>query len=189
MIVMGNSICCRSIDKFIFGPPPSRVLLLGLDAVGKTTMLYKLKLKETVATIPTVGFNVETVQLTKNATFTIWDVGGGAKIYPLWRHYFNGTQGIMYIVDASDSSRFSEAKRWLDMLLDSDELVDVLIFLLANKQDLPHAISPSEVAMAMGLDDAGVDGGRVRVRGTSTMTGDGVQEAMMELHEMIQRNQ
>lgn len=185
---MGNSICCRSIEKLLFGPPPFRVLFLGLDAVGKTTMLYKLKLNETVSTIPTIGFNAETVQLTKNASFTIWDVGGGSRIYPLWRYYFTGAQGVVYIVDASDSSRFSEAKHWLDMLLDSDELVDVPILLLANKQDLPHAVLPSEVAVAMGLDGR-VDGGRVRVRGTSTATWDGVQEAMMELHEMIQRNQ
>ena len=184
MIIMGNSICCRSIETFIFGPPPSRILFLGLDAVGKTTMLYKLKLNKTVSTIPTVGFNVETVQLTKDVSFIIWDVGGGAKIYPLWRHYFTGAQGVVYIVDASDSSRFSEAKHWLDTLLDSDELVDVPILLLANKQDLPHAVSPSEVAVAMGLDTR-EDGGRVHVRGTSTATWDGVQEAMMELHEMI----
>ena len=79
---------------------------------------------------------------------------------PLWAHYYPGAHGIVYIVDATDSSRFNEAKRWLDMLIDSDELVKVPILLLANKQDLPNAISPSEVAVKMRLD--GVDG-RVRV--------------------------
>ena len=78
--IMGNTICCRSIEKFIFGPPPSRILFLGLDAVGKTTMLYQLKLNQHVATVSTCGFNVEFVELTKNASF---DIGSGGKIYPL----------------------------------------------------------------------------------------------------------
>ena len=59
----------------------------GLDAAGKTTILYKLKLGEIVTTIPTIGFNVETVEY-KNISFTVWDVGGQDKIRPLWRHYF-----------------------------------------------------------------------------------------------------
>lgn len=64
--------------------------MLGLDAAGKTTILYKLKLGQDVTTIPTVGFNVETVTY-KNVKFNVWDVGGQDKIRPLWRHYFSGT--------------------------------------------------------------------------------------------------
>lgn len=67
-----------------------RLLMLGLDAAGKTTILYKLKLNQDVTTIPTVGFNVETVTY-KNVKFNVWDVGGQDKIRPLWRHYFSGT--------------------------------------------------------------------------------------------------
>lgn len=66
--------------------------MVGLDAAGKTTILYKLKLGEIVTTIPTIGFNVETVEY-KNISFTVWDVGGQDKIRPLWRHYFQNTQG------------------------------------------------------------------------------------------------
>lgn len=65
--------------------------MLGLDAAGKTTILYKLKLNQSVTTIPTVGFNVETVKY-KNTNFNVWDVGGQDKIRPLWRHYYTGTQ-------------------------------------------------------------------------------------------------
>lgn len=68
-----------------------RDVLVGLDAAGKTTILYKLKLGEIVTTIPTIGFNVETVEY-KNISFTVWDVGGQDKIRPLWRHYFQNTQ-------------------------------------------------------------------------------------------------
>ena len=71
-----------------FGGQNARILMLGLDAAGKTTILYKLKLNENVSTIPTIGFNVETVTPVKNVTFTVWDVGGQEKIRQLWRHYF-----------------------------------------------------------------------------------------------------
>ena len=61
--------------------------MIGLDAAGKTTILYKLKLGEIVTTIPTIGFNVETLEY-KNLKFTVFDVGGQDKIRPLWRHYY-----------------------------------------------------------------------------------------------------
>ena len=77
----------------IFGSKEMRLLMLGLDAAGKTTILYKLKLGQDVTTIPTVGFNVETVTY-KNVKFNVWDVGGQDKIRPLWRHYFSGTCSV-----------------------------------------------------------------------------------------------
>lgn len=75
--------------------------MVGLDAAGKTTILYKLKLGEIVTTIPTIGFNVETVEY-KNISFTVWDVGGQDKIRPLWRHYFQNTQ----VYDRSNSTQW-----------------------------------------------------------------------------------
>merc|ERR1712187_340035 len=76
----------------LVGKTEMRILMVGLDAAGKTTILYKLKLGEVVTTIPTIGFNVETVEY-KNLSFTVWDVGGQDKIRPLWRHYYQGTHG------------------------------------------------------------------------------------------------
>src|SRR6478735_105146 len=81
-----------------------RILMVGLDAAGKTTILYKLKLGEVVTTIPTIGFNVETVEY-KNISFTVWDVGGQDKIRPLWRHYYQNTQGLIFVVDSNDRDR------------------------------------------------------------------------------------
>ena len=66
--------------------------------------MYKLKLGEIVTTIPTIGFNVETVEY-KNISFTVWDVGGQDKIRPLWRHYFQNTQGLIFVVDSNDRER------------------------------------------------------------------------------------
>ena len=86
-VEMGGQIS-KMMGK-IFGSKEMRLLMLGLDAAGKTTILYKLKLGQDVTTIPTVGFNVETVTY-KNVKFNVWDVGGQDKIRPLWRHYFSG---------------------------------------------------------------------------------------------------
>ena len=95
----------------------AKVLMLGLDAAGKTTVLYKLKLNETVVTIPTVGFNVETVQPTKNVSFTVWDVGGQKILRDLWKHYYQGCDGLLFIVDSADHERFSEAREELQAIL------------------------------------------------------------------------
>jgi len=70
---MGLAIT-KLFDRF-FGKKDMRILMLGLDAAGKTTILYKLKLGEVVSSVPTIGFNVETVEY-KNIKFTVWDVGG-----------------------------------------------------------------------------------------------------------------
>ena len=70
-----------------YGQQNARILMLGLDAAGKTTILYKLKLNKNVSTIPTVGFNVETVNPVKNVTFTVWDMGSQEKTRQLWRHF------------------------------------------------------------------------------------------------------
>ena len=71
----------------LFPSTPCRILMIGLDNAGKTTVLYKLKLGEVVTTLPTIGFNVETVNY-NNISFTVWDVGGQTKIRALWQHYF-----------------------------------------------------------------------------------------------------
>ena len=70
--------------------------MVGLDAAGKTAILYKLKLGEVVITIPTIGFNVETMEY-KNLYFTVWDVGGQDKIQLLWCHFCPATNSLIYV--------------------------------------------------------------------------------------------
>ncbi|XP_047203217.1 ADP-ribosylation factor 4-like [Girardinichthys multiradiatus] len=129
---------------------PVRILMVGLDAAGKTTLLYKLKLAEVVTTIPTIGFNVETVEY-KNISFTVWDVGGQTVIRPLWRHYYTNTQGLIYVVDSNDSERIKEAAEELHIQLEEDELKGVPVLVFANKQDLPRAMSVSDITEALSL--------------------------------------
>eukprot|EP00741_Cyanophora_paradoxa_P004498 tig00000806_g4367.t1 len=84
-------LAVKKTARAIYGHREIRLLMVGLDAAGKTTVLYKLKLGEVVTTIPTIGFNVETIE-SNNVSFTVWDVGTRERMRPLWRHYFQGTQ-------------------------------------------------------------------------------------------------
>ncbi|NXA21651.1 ARF5 factor, partial [Ibidorhyncha struthersii] len=126
------------------------LVAVGLDAAGKTTILYKLKLGEIVTTIPTIGFNVETVEY-KNICFTVWDVGGQDKIRPLWRHYFQNTQGLIFVVDSNDRERVQESADELQKMLQEDELRDAVLLVFANKQDMPNAMAVSELTDKLGL--------------------------------------
>ncbi|XP_025247502.1 ADP-ribosylation factor 1-like isoform X3 [Theropithecus gelada] len=109
----------------LFGNKEMRILVASLDAAGKTTILYKLKLGEIVTTIPATGFDVETVEY-KNISFTVWDVGGQDKIRPLWCHYFQNTQGLSFVVDSNDRERVNEAREELMRMLAEDELRDAI---------------------------------------------------------------
>jgi ADP-ribosylation factor protein 1 len=130
----------------IFGNTEKRILMVGLDAAGKTTILYKLKLGEVVTTIPTIGFNVETVEY-KKISFTVWDVGGQDKIRPLWRHYYQNTDALIFVVDSNDRDRIDDSQGYersardeLQRMLAEDELRDAVVLVFANKQDLPNAM-------------------------------------------------
>ena len=106
-------------------------------------ILYKLKLSnQDVTTIPTVGFNVESVTY-KNVKFNVWDVGGQDKIRPLWRHYYSGTQGLIFVVDSSDTARLQEAQSELHKIINDREMKDALLLVFANKQDIPGRMSSS----------------------------------------------
>mmetsp|Transcript_14958 Transcript_14958/g.20910 ORF Transcript_14958/g.20910 Transcript_14958/m.20910 type:complete len:193 (+) Transcript_14958:127-705(+) len=121
-----------------------RILLLGLDCAGKTTILYKLKLGETVTTIPTIGFNVETVEYA-NLVFKMWDVAGEDKIRTLWKHYFQGATALIFVIDSADSSRMEEASNELHKLLDEEQLKNIPLLVYANKQDLPNKMPVGSV--------------------------------------------
>ncbi|PIK34682.1 putative ADP-ribosylation factor 1-like [Apostichopus japonicus] len=169
---MGNF---ASMFKGLFGKKEMRILMVGLDAAGKTTILYKLKLGEIVTTIPTIGFNVETVEY-KNISFTVWDVGGQDKIRPLWRHYFQNTQGLIFVVDSNDRERVAEAREELTRMLQEDELRDARLLVFANKQDLPNAMLAAEVTDKLALHSL-----RSRswyIQATCATSGDGLYEGL-----------
>ncbi|KAJ3095363.1 hypothetical protein HDU97_007008 [Phlyctochytrium planicorne] len=179
---MGLSI--SKLLQGLWGKKEMRILMVGLDAAGKTTILYKLKLGEIVTTIPTIGFNVETVEY-KNISFTVWDVGGQDKIRPLWRHYFQNTQGIIFVIDSNDRDRIGEARDELQRMLNEDELRDAILLVFANKQDLPNAMSAPEITDKLGLHSL-----RQRqwyIQATCATSGDGLYEGLEWLSTNLKR--
>lgn len=149
--------------------------MVGLDSAGKTTILYKLKLGEIVTTIPTIGFNVETVEY-KNISFTVWDVGGQDRIRPLWRHYFQNTEGLIFVVDSNDRERITEASNELHNMLQEDELRDAVLLVFANKQDLPNAMNASELTELLGLSQ--LRSRRWYIQATCATQGHGLYEGL-----------
>merc|ERR1712223_1045336 len=177
---MGNVFA--SLFKGLFGKKEMRILMVGLDAAGKTTILYKLKLGEIVTTIPTTGFNVETVEY-KNISFTVWDVGGQDKIRPLWRHYYQNTQGIIFVVDSNDRERIddssgsdSSAKEELHRMLAEDELREAVLLIFANKQDFPNAMNAAEITDKLGLHS--LRNRNWYIQATCATSGDGLYEGL-----------
>ena len=103
------------VFQSLFGSKEVRILILGLDNAGKTTILYKLQNEaedEEVMTIPTIGFNVETLQY-KNIKFQVWDLGGQTSIRPYWRCYYQNTNAVIYVVDSADTERMGISKQEL----------------------------------------------------------------------------
>ncbi|XP_066444125.1 uncharacterized protein [Eleutherodactylus coqui] len=161
----------------------ARILMLGLDAAGKTTILYRLKLQETVTTVPTIGFNVETVQPIRNVTFTVWDVGGQDRIRALWKYYYRNTDGLIFVVDSADPERFREASSELSAILETDEMRGVPFVVMANKQDLPGARRPGELSEELELRK--IKGRRWHVQGCCATTGDGLVEGLEILTDLV----
>ncbi|GFG30272.1 hypothetical protein Cfor_04430 [Coptotermes formosanus] len=172
--VPGSVIAVAHMQS-LFGKKEMRILMVGLDAAGKTTILYKLKLGEIVTTIPTIGFNVETVEY-KNISFTVWDVGGQDKIRPLWRHYFQNTQGLIFVVDSNDRERIGEAREELMRMLAEDELRDAVLLIFANKQDLPNAMNAAEITDKLGLHS--LRNRNWYIQATCATSGDGLYEGL-----------
>eukprot|EP00928_Gymnodinium_smaydae_P020227 TRINITY_DN1781_c1_g1_i2.p1 TRINITY_DN1781_c1_g1~~TRINITY_DN1781_c1_g1_i2.p1 ORF type:complete len:233 (-),score=41.92 TRINITY_DN1781_c1_g1_i2:175-873(-) len=166
-----------------------RILMVGLDAAGKTTILYKLNLGTVETTIPTIGFNVEHVEYagrSKIVNFTAWDVGGRDKIRPLWRHYYRHVNALIFVVDSNDRDRIEDAKDQLDSLLSEDEVENYPLLVFANKQDLPTSMKPAEVVEKLGLH--GIRGRKWFIAGSVATRGEGLYEGLEWLTETVERS-
>ena len=161
-----------------------KVLMVGLDAAGKTTILEYLKFNVVATTIPTVGFNVEEIKFGK-LTMTIWDIGGQDKIRMLWRHYYEGNHGIIFVVDSSDHDRLDLAKDELWKVLNADECKNAALLVIANKQDLPGALPVSDLAGKLGLHS--VKGRQWFIQGAVATRGEGLYDGLRELSKSIDK--
>lgn len=175
-----------SYFRHLFGSREMRILILGLDGAGKTTILYRLQGGEVVTTIPTIGFNVEQVSH-RNIKLQVWDLGGQTSIRPYWRCYYTNTDAIIYVVDSADRERIQISRQELILMLEEEELKKSILLVLANKQDMPNAMSLTEVHTALGLEM--LKNRTFQIFKTSAIKGDGLDEAMEWLSNQLMAQQ
>ncbi|KAJ1277699.1 hypothetical protein BS78_04G023500 [Paspalum vaginatum] len=153
----------RLFDSF-FSTREMRVVMLGLDAAGKTTILYRLHMGEVLSTVPTVGFNVEKVQY-KNVVFTVWDVGGQEKLRSLWKMYLSNSDALIYVVDSLDRERIRDARQEFQR----------------------GAMSTDEVSEGLGLHDLR---NRIwHIQGTCALRGEGLYDGLDWLSSTLKQLQ
>ncbi|XP_033729457.1 ADP-ribosylation factor-like protein 3 [Pecten maximus] len=155
-----------------------RILLLGLDNSGKTTLLKNLAKEEhefkNIA--PTQGFNIKSVSA-DGLQLNVWDIGGQRRIRPYWKNYFDNTDVLIYVVDSSDRKRLMESGDELEELLSEDKLVGVPLLVFANKQDLENATPYGEIAEGMGLQS--IRSRSWNIFPCSAKTGEGLDEGIV----------
>ncbi|CAF4137239.1 unnamed protein product [Rotaria sp. Silwood2] len=145
---MGSSL--KKLSSYFSAFDETRILMFGLDAAGKTTILYASKLREVISTIQTIRMNVETVKH-GNINITVWDVGGRDKIRALWRHFYEKTSAIVFIIDSNDRDRIDEACHELHKMANEELLNNLPILIFANKQDLPNILTLDEIKEKLNL--------------------------------------
>lgn len=184
-------ISFSSIWAKLFHEQDRRIVMIGLDGAGKTTILNKLALGEVVNTVPTIGFNVETVSY-KSINFNVWDVGGQEKIRPLWRHYFQNTDCVIFVVDSQDTDRVDDSRlaqgsalEELQAVLANDELRDAALLVFANKQDLPGAMPVKEMTRRLGLHK--LRGRDWFIQGCSAVRGEGLYEGLDWMSDVLRK--
>ncbi|KAL1491002.1 hypothetical protein ABEB36_011664 [Hypothenemus hampei] len=152
-----------------------RLLLLGLDNAGKTTILKILASEEVANVTPTAGFNIKSV-MSDGFKLNVWDIGGQRKIRPYWKNYFENTDVLIYVVDSADKKRLEETGIELYELLSDDKLHNVPLLVYANKQDLPESLSASNLAQALGLPS--IKDRAWQIQACTAVQGTGVRDGM-----------
>lgn len=149
-----------------------RILVLGLDNAGKTTIMERFTGGNIDEIQPTVGFQIKTLNL-MGMCVNIWDVGGQKNIRSFWKNYFESTDGIVWVVDSSDVFRMHECRAALESLLVDEKLMGAPLLVFANKQDTPGCKTPGEIELLLGIPELTRSGTRQCVVMSSSLT-DGV---------------
>ncbi len=152
-----------------------RILILGLDNAGKTTVMKRVSGEDIHEISPTVGFNIKSLEY-NGYTLNLWDVGGQKSIRTYWRNYFEQTDGIIWVVDSVDRWRMEECRAQLHDLLGQEKLAGASLLVFANKQDLGGALSYQEIASVLQLQEEAMAGHHWSIHGCSAYTGKGLQQ-------------
>ena len=145
-----------------------RLLMLGLDNAGKTTILKKFNGEDIDTISPTLGFNIKTLEY-KSYKLNIWDVGGQKSLRSYWKNYYESTDGLIWVVDSADKWRLEDCKKELHGLLQEERLVGATLLVFANKQDISGSLSSDEIKQILDLDS--IKSHHWQIIGCSAVTG------------------
>ena len=152
-----------------------RILMLGLDNAGKTTILKKFNGEDISSISPTLGFNIKTLEH-KGYNLNIWDVGGQKSLRSYWRNYFETTDGLIWVVDSADRRRLQDCKKELHGLLQEERLLGATLLVFANKQDLQGALTVDDIKTTLQLDD--IKSHHWQIISCSAVTGENLLDGM-----------
>lgn len=159
----------------LFTNEEHKIVIVGLDNAGKTTILYQFLMNEVVHTSPTIGSNVEEV-VWKNIHFIMWDIGGQESLRAAWNTYYSNTEFVILVVDSTDRERLSITKEELYKMLAHDDLQKAAVLIFANKQDLKGSMSAAEISQQLNLTS--VKTHRWQIQSCCALTGEGLYQGL-----------
>lgn len=152
-----------------------RLLVLGLDNAGKTTIIKKFNGEDINEISPTLGFNIKTLEY-ESFKLNVWDIGGQKTIRSYWRNYFEQTDGLIWVVDSSDKMRLDDTKMELHSLLRQEKLMGATLLIFCNKQDIEGSLTCDQIKKHLELHD--ISTRHWGIIGCSARTGDGLLEGI-----------
>ncbi|CAM8890079.1 unnamed protein product [Rhodiola kirilowii] len=178
--------------KYAFSKTEFHVLILGIEKAGKTTLLEKLKALFSKVEglspdriVPTVGLNIGRLEIS-NAKLVFWDLGGQPGLRSIWEKYYEEAHAVVFVIDAACPSRFEDSKSALEKVLRHEDLKGAPLLVLANKQDLPNAISAEEIGRYLDLKK--LDERIYMFEAVSAYDGMGIKESISWLVEVMERS-
>lgn len=165
---------------------PAKVIVVGLDNSGKSSLINALKPARAASyeVTPTVGFAMERFER-GGFTFSVWDMSGASTYRSLWETYYKGVDAVLFVLDSSDRMRVCVARDELDTLLAHADIAAAKppMLFFANKQDLPGALEPAEASVLLGLP--ALTDRAWQITASNALTGDGVQEGLAWLVQTL----
>ncbi|KAJ4288553.1 hypothetical protein N0V90_011790 [Kalmusia sp. IMI 367209] len=152
-----------------------RILMLGLDNAGKTTIVKKIMNEDVNSVSPTLGFIIKTIEY-DGYKLNIWDVGGQKTLRTYWKNYFEKTDTLIWVVDATDRERIDDCRHELEGLLLEERLMGASLLVFKNKSDVSGSMTEDEVRQGLRLD--AIKTHKWTIMACSAMTGTNLQEGL-----------
>ncbi|RDD38579.1 ADP-ribosylation factor-like protein 5A [Trichoplax sp. H2] len=152
-----------------------KIIIVGLDNAGKTTILYQFVMSEVVHTSPTIGSNVEEV-IWKNFHLLMWDIGGQESLRSSWSTYYTNTEFLIVVVDSTDRERLAITREELYSMLSHEDLKQAGLLIFANKQDIKGCLTAAEISKELNL--ASIKDHAWHIQPCCALTGEGLYKGL-----------